>query len=79
MITYKSQYLRKCLKASVALLHAVLDESPLHVIVGLFQEQKFIQRNFNEIPPRYLIEAIKLLKIGFTLTKAKRIVQLYPE
>ena len=64
----------------MALLHAGLPKSRFHDIVGLFQEHKEVADRFcNDVPPQYLVGTTKLLGVGLTLTKARRMVQLDPE
>ena len=52
----------------------------MHKIVGLFQEEPKVVNNWPKLtPPRFLVGTIKLLGVGFTLTRARRLVQLDPE
>ncbi|MCJ1467868.1 hypothetical protein MMC07_006493 [Pseudocyphellaria aurata] len=73
-------YLRKSTKAPVALIHAGLPKPKVHTIVGLFRgEKKVVAQNPNDVPPQYMVGTTSLVGVGYTLTKARRLVQLDPE
>lgn len=49
-------------------------------IVSLFQEEpEAIARNSNIPPPQYIVSTTKLIREGYTLHKAKRLVIIDPE
>ena len=68
------------MNATVALASSKIDKGKLHAIVGLFQEDRSaIEKHPYEVPPQYLVGTTRVLNVGFTLTKAIRLVQLDPE
>ena len=74
------QYLRTCHDVPVALIHAKMSKRWMHKIVGLFQEEPKVVNDWSKLtPPRFLVETTKLLGVGLTLTRARRLVQLDPE
>ena len=61
-------------------MHAEMDKTRFHNIVGLFQEDsEVVARFLNEVPPQYMVGTTKLIGMGLTLTKIRRMVQLDPE
>jgi SNF2 family DNA or RNA helicase len=71
-------YLRIVHKARVALIHGKMDKSRVQKIVWLFQEDDTNDTTLEE-SPQYLVGTTKLIGVGFTMTKARRLVQLDPE
>ena len=64
----------------MALVYAGMSKRRMHKIVRLFQEEPKVVNDFLKLtPPRFLVETRKLLGVGLTLTKARRLVQLDPE
>ena len=64
------------MKAPVAMVHSQLGKGQVHQIVGLlFREEPDIVAQYpDEVSPRYLVGTTKLLGVGITLTKARRMV-----
>ena len=57
-----------------------MDKNLFHNVVGLFREEREVVARYpNDVPPQYMVGTTKLLGVGLTLTKARRMVQLDPE
>ena len=74
------QYLRKVRNAPVALIHSGMPKSLVMDIIWLFQEDPATMARYPGVePPRYLVSTTRLIGVGYTLHKAKRLVQVDPE
>ena len=74
------QYLRKVRHAPVALIHSGMQKSLVMDIIWLFQEDPATMARYPGIePPRYLVSTTRLIGVGYTLHRAKRLVQMDPE
>ena len=64
----------------VALVHAKMSKRRMHKIVRLFREKLKVVNDWPKLTPlRFLVGTTKLLGVGLTLTRARRLVQLDPE
>ena len=74
------QYLRKVRKAPVAYIYGGMQKSLVMDIIWMFQEEPETMSRYPGVtPPRYLVSTTRLIGVGYTLHKAKRLVQLDPE
>ena len=63
------------MNATMALASSKIDKGKLHTIVRLFQkDHSAIEKHSYEVPPQYLVGTTRVLNVGFTLTKAIRLV-----
>jgi len=64
----------------LVLIHAGLSKSTAIEIIWLFQEEPTaIGRNTDIPPPQYIVSTTKLIGVGYTLHRAKRLVIIDPE
>ncbi len=69
------KYLCLVIKASVALIHVELIKFTAIEIIWLFQKKSVtIAQNVNIPPSWYIVSTIKLIRVGYTLHRAKRLM-----
>jgi len=69
------KYLHLVIQASVALIHTELFKFNAMKIIWLFQkESAVISQNVNISSSQYIISTIKLIRVDYTLHKAKRLM-----